>query len=65
MLSITQVFLNFKECINFCKSHGLILRRRAELELHPPFMAFVTLVMVCELIFQTQELRWLSRPDEI
>jgi hypothetical protein len=56
-----QASLNFKEFINFCKSHGLIfrggllstVRAKLELSLHQPFMVFITQVTACELVFQT------------
>jgi hypothetical protein len=68
MPSIPQDFLNFKELINICKSRGLILSgacwlRLLNSSLHPPFIVFVTQIMVCELIFQAVSnyagfLRW-------
>jgi hypothetical protein len=59
MPSIPQDFLNFKELINFCKPHGVILsgghvvygfEQSLNASLHPPFRVFVTPVRVGELI---------------
>jgi hypothetical protein len=62
MPPILQDFLNFKELIRFCKSHGLILsgeglvvygfEQSLNSNIHPPFMVFVTQDMAYELIFQ-------------
>jgi hypothetical protein len=49
-----------EELVNLCKSHGLLsgglvvygFEQRLNFSLHPPFMVFVTQIMVCELILQ-------------
>jgi hypothetical protein len=62
MPSIPEAFLNFKELITsvshtnlFSRGGGVVygFEQNCNSNLHPPFMVFVTQVMVCELIFQT------------
>jgi hypothetical protein len=61
MPSIPQDFRNFKQLMNFCKVTwsyflgGLVVygfEHILNASLLPPFMVFVTQIMVCELIFQ-------------
>jgi hypothetical protein len=74
MPTIPQDFLNLKELISFCKTHGLVLSRGLVVygfkqslnsSLRPPFMVFITQIMVWTEFPSSRQFRCISRTNEI